>query len=396
MADRNFKVTKQSPDNEARLGELSLLHGTIQTPIFLPVGTQATVRSLTPDDLEDMEIKMILCNAYHLYLRPGINIISRAGGLHKFMHWDRPILTDSGGYQIFSLSSFRDIDDDGVSFKSHVDGSEHHISPESAIDIQEKLGADIIMVLDVCPESTAKKEQLINAMDYTAKWAGRCLKSKRDTGQLLFGIIQGGTDPEMRKQSAGQITSLDFPGYAIGGLSLGESKADMWSTIDSTVKYMPEDKPRYLMGVGSPEDIVEGISRGIDIFDCALPTRVARNGALFTHSGRKNLKRAYYKDLMYAVEEGCQCYTCRNFSAAYVHHLFKCEELLAYRLASIHNLYFMNKLVQDIRGAITKGTYNKFKSDFLAAYQTTDEERRIDQKLRGLEIKKDRHNNDFQ
>jgi len=396
MSDHIFNVTLKCSTTQARLGELKLLHGTVQTPIFLPVGTQATVRSLTPDDLEQMEIKMILCNAYHLFLRPGVDIIQKAGGLHKFMQWDRPILTDSGGYQIFSLSSFRNISDDGVSFKSHIDGNEHHITPENAVYIQEKLGADVIMVLDVCPESTAKKEHLLSAMEYTARWAERCLKAKKDTGQLLFGIIQGGTYPELRKQSAEQITSLDFPGFAIGGLSLGESKADMWATIDCTVQYMPSIKPRYLMGVGSPEDIIEGIARGIDIFDCALPTRVARNGALFTRTGRKNLKRSYYKDKITPVEEGCHCYTCRNFSAAYLHHLFKCEELLAYRLATIHNLYFMNKLVIDIREAISKGHYAEFKSEFLAGYQTTDEERRINQKLRGLEIKKDRNTTDFQ
>lgn len=396
MTDNHFKVVQDCSSSGARLGELTLLHGTVQTPIFLPVGTQATVRSLTPDDLEQMDIKMILCNAYHLYLRPGVEIIGKAGGLHKFMGWEKPILTDSGGYQIFSLSSFRDISEEGVSFKSHIDGSEHHITPETAIGIQESLGADIIMVLDVCPESTAKKDHLINAMGYTARWAERCLKAQKRTGQLLFGIIQGGTYPELRKQSAEQITSLDFPGYAIGGLSLGESKAEMWSTIDCTVQYMPAGKPRYLMGVGSPEDIVEGIGKGIDIFDCALPTRVARNGALFTKSGRKNLKRAYYRDKLGPVEEGCKCYTCSNFSAAYIHHLFKCEELLAYRLATIHNLYFMNKLVLDIREAIGNGNYAKFKDKFLADYQTTDEERRIDQKLRGLETKKDRNVADFQ
>jgi queuine tRNA-ribosyltransferase len=396
MANSCFKVGFNCSSTRARLGELKLLHGTVQTPIFLPVGTQATVRSLTPADLREMDIEMVLCNAYHLYLRPGIEIIRKAGGLHKFMNWDRPILTDSGGYQIFSLSSFRNISEDGVSFKSHIDGSEHHITPESAVAIQEGLGSDIMMVLDVCPESTAKKEQLVSAMDYTARWAERCLRAQKQTGQLLFGIIQGGTYPELRKQSAQQITSLDFPGYAIGGLSLGESKADMWSTIESTVEYMPEDKPRYLMGVGSPEDIVEGIARGIDIFDCALPTRVARNGALFTRSGRKNLKRSSYSDIMTPVEEDCGCETCRNFTSAYLHHLFKCEELLAYRLATIHNLYFMNKLVMDIRAAISAGKYAEFKEDFLAGYQTTDEERRIDQKLRGLELKKDRDSGDFQ
>ncbi len=396
MTGTNFTISFNCPTTQARLGELKLLHGAVQTPIFLPVGTQATVRSLTPEDLEQMHIKMILCNAYHLYLRPGVEIVEKAGGLHKFMQWKRPILTDSGGYQIFSLSSFHSITEEGISFKSHIDGSQRYITPETAVDIQEKLGADIIMALDVCPESTAKKEHIIHAMEYTARWARRCREAKKDNGQLLFGIIQGGTYPELRLKSTEQIVSLDFPGYAIGGLSLGESKEAMWSTIDYTVPHMPADKPRYLMGVGSPEDIVEGISRGIDIFDCALPTRVARNGALFTRKGRKNLKRTLYRDNLGPVEEGCACYTCANFTSAYLHHLFKCEELLAYRLATIHNLYFMNQLVLDIREAVRRGEYGKFRQEFLSGYQTTDEERRIDQKLRGLETKKERDSTDFQ
>jgi len=380
----------------ARLGKLELLHGTVPTPVFLPVGTQATVRSLTPDDLYAMDIKIILSNAFHLYLRPGIAVIEKAGGLHKFMNWERPILTDSGGYQVFSLSSFRDVTEDGVHFRSHIDGSEYYITPEMSISMQEVLGADIIMALDVCPESTAKKEYLVNSVDCTSRWAERCLKAKQETGQMLFGIIQGGIYPELRKRSAEQITALDFPGYAIGGLSLGESKEAMWSAVDFTVQYMPVDKPRYLMGVGSPEDIVEGIARGIDIFDCALPTRVARNGALFTREGRKNFKRSFYKDNLSPVEEGCRCYTCTNFSAAYLHHLFKCEELLAYRLGTIHNLYFMNKLVEDIHKAIEAGTYDKFRQEFLDGYRTTDEERRNDQKQRGFETRKARRFSNFQ
>jgi len=372
-----------------------MLHGKVQTPIFLPVGTQATVRTLTPGDLDEIGIKMILCNAYHLYLRPGIDIIEKAGGLHKFMVWDKPILTDSGGYQIFSLSSFRNITDDGVVFRSHLDGSEHRISPEYVVSLQEKLGSDIMMVLDVCPETSARTGDLKRAVKQTSEWARRCYNAHNDTGQHLFGIIQGGTDPELRTLSAREITEIDFPGYAIGGLSLGEPKATMWSIVDHTIAEMPGNKPRYLMGVGAPDDIFEGIARGIDIFDSALPTRVARNGGLYTYEGRKNVKRSVYKDQFGPIEESCGCFTCRNFSLAYVHHLFKCEELLAYRLATIHNLYFMNKLVVDIRDAITKGKFAEFKEQFLSKYQPTDEDRRVDQKSRSLDAKRQKQAPDF-
>jgi queuine tRNA-ribosyltransferase len=388
MAAQTFKVQATSSTSRARLGELNMLHGKVQTPIFLPVGSQATVRALTPQDLEDIGIRMILCNSYHLYLRPGIEIIEKAGGLHQFMAWDKPILTDSGGYQIFSLSSFRKITSDGVVFRSHIDGSEHHISPEYTISLQEKLGADIIMALDVCPESTAIKEQLARAVDYTTQWAGRCFRAHQDNGQLLFGIIQGGLVPELRKLSAEQITSIDFPGYAIGGLSLGESKVSMWEVVDHTVGLMPDNKPRYLMGVGSPEDILDGVGRGIDIFDSALPTRVARNGALYTRSGRKNIKQAIFSDIFEPIEGSCGCFTCRNFTQAYVHHLFKCEELLAYRLATIHNLFFMNTLVSEIRESIGSGQFSAFRERFLSIYKTADEDRRIEQKIRSVEAKR--------
>ncbi len=288
MAAQIFKVQATSSTSRARLAELNMLHGKVQTPIFLPVGSQATVRALTPQDLEDIGIRMILCNSYHLYLRPGIEIIEKAGGVHQFMAWDKPILTDSGGYQIFSLSSFRKITSDGVVFRSHIDGSEHHISPEYAISLQEKLGADIIMALDVCPGSTAKKEQLAAAIAYTTEWAGRCFRSHQDNGQLLFGIIQGGLVPELRKLSAEQITSIDFPGYAIGGLSLGESKASMWEVVDYTVGLMPDNKPRYLMGVGSPEDIVRRHRQGNRyIRQCFAHTSGTQRGALHTQRKEK-------------------------------------------------------------------------------------------------------------
>jgi len=390
MSEQIFEITSICDTTRARVASLATLHGTVSTPIFLPVGSQATVRSLTTGDMEEMGIKMVLCNAYHLYLRPGIDVIEKAGGLHKFMNWRGPILTDSGGYQIFSLSSLRKVTDGGVVFRSHIDGSEHSITPESAVSMQEKLGADIIMALDVCPESTAGREKLAEAMEATARWAGRCRTAHRDTGQQLFGIIQGGTYPELRRTAAEQITSLGFPGYAIGGLSLGEPKSLMWEVVDATVPYMPTDRPRYLMGVGSPEDIVEGISRGIDIFDSALPTRVARNGALYTREGRVNIRRSGYREDMGPVEEDCQCFTCRNYSAAYLHHLFRCEELLAYRLATIHNLHFIQKLIEQCRQAIAEDTYPRFKRSFLKSYKTTDEDRRIEQKMSALRGKKAR------
>jgi queuine tRNA-ribosyltransferase len=391
-----FELKGICASTQARTGVLEMLHGQVQTPIFLPVGSQATVRALTPGDLDEIGIKMILCNAYHLYLRPGIDVIEKAGGLHRFMVWDKPILTDSGGYQIFSLSSFRNITDEGVVFRSHIDGSERRISPEYVISLQEKLGSDIMMVLDVCPESSARKEDMARAVAQTSEWARRCYKAHNDTGQHLFGIIQGGTDPAMRALSAAEITAIDFSGYAIGGLSLGETKVTMWNVVDHTIQLMPRDKPRYLMGVGAPDDLVEGVARGVDIFDSALPTRVARNGGLYTRDGRKNVKRSIYKEQLEPIEDLCGCFTCRNFSLAYVHHLFKCEELLAYRLATIHNLYFMNRLIEDVRNAISEGQFSEFKEKFLSKYQPTDEDRRVEQKSRNLEAKRHKDPHDFQ
>ncbi|MFA5064223.1 MAG: tRNA guanosine(34) transglycosylase Tgt [Dehalococcoidia bacterium] len=388
MSGRILEISARCEANGARAGSLSTLHGSVNTPIFLPVGSQATVKSLDTADMDGLGIKMILCNAYHLYLRPGIEVIDGMGGLHRFMNWRGPILTDSGGYQIFSLSTLRKVTHEGVVFRSHVDGSEHSITPETSMSMQEKLGADIIMALDVCPQSTGGWKELSKAAASTAEWAIRCHRAHRETGQHLFGIIQGGTYPDLRRESAEQITALDFPGYAIGGLSLGEPKTLMWEVIDSTVPYMPPDRPRYLMGVGSPEDIVEGISRGIDIFDSALPTRVARNGALYTRIGRVNIRRSAHRGDTGAVEEDCQCFTCRNYSAAYLHHLFKCEELLAYRLATIHNLHFMQKLIEQCRLAIAANTFSEFKRSFLESYKTTNEDRRIEQKAAALKNKK--------
>lgn len=395
MSSNFFNVTAACKSTQARLAEMSTLHGKVNTPVFLPVGSRATVRSLTPQDLNEIGVDIILCNAYHLFLRPGVDLVEESGGLHKFMGWEKPVLTDSGGYQIFSLSSFRKFDENGVIFRSHIDGSEHHLTPEDVIRLQSRLGSDIAMVLDVCPESTGKKEKLAQAVNITSDWAKRCKKAHEKEDQLLFGIIQGGIYRELRRQSAEQIVSIDFPGYAIGGLSLGEAKSEMWDIVDFIMQYLPHDKPRYLMGVGTPEDILEGVSRGIDIFDSALPTRVARNGALYTHSGRKNIKRSEYKDKFGPIEDSCSCFTCCNFSAAYLHHLFKCEELLALRLATIHNLFFINTLIKDIRSSILNGSFTDMKNSFLRDYQTTDETSRIEQKAKILKRRQYNRNEDF-
>ena len=300
------------------------------------------------------------------------------------MAWDGPILTDSGGYQVFSLARLCRVTDEGVTFRSHINGSEHNLTPELVIEFQQKLGADIIMTLDECPAINASMAKMREAVDRTSRWAERCKKHHHSSAQLLFGIVQGGISTQLRHQSATAITALDFPGYAIGGLSLGEPKELTWSMVDETMPFLPTDRPRYLMGIGSPEDIIEGVSRGIDLFDSALPTRVARNGALFTMKGRQNIRKSAYKTKKGPVDADCDCYTCRTFSAAYLHHLFKCEELLAYRLATIHNLRFISRLMQKIENAIQQDTFAAFKNDFLSQYQVTDEEVRLTQKQKWL------------
>lgn len=380
-----FHLIQTCPDSQARAGELVTPHGVVPTPVLLPVGSQGTVKTLTPEEVKAIGMRMILANTYHLYLRPGIPAIERAGGLHKFMGWDGAILTDSGGYQIFSLARLRDVSDDGVVFRSHIDGSQHLITPELIIQFQESFGADIIMVLDECPAFNDSPQKVEKAVSRTHKWAERCLRAKKRDDQALYAIVQGGISPELRKMSARFLTSLDFAGYAIGGLSIGEPKDLTLAVTGETAALLPADKPRYLMGVGSPEDIVEGVARGIDIFDSALPTRVARNGALFTRLGRVNIQNADFSQADKPVDTECNCYTCRTFSAAYLHHLFKCRELLGYRLATIHNLTFMASLMHKIRGAIIDGTFKSFKTDFLVAYKPTDEETRLSQKQKWLE-----------
>ena len=363
-----YTLLQRDPNSLARAGVFATPHGDISLPVFAPVGTQGTVKAVSPEELEEAGACLILGNAYHLYLRPGANVVARLGDLHGFMNWSHPILTDSGGFQVFSLKGLRKIDDDGVTFRSHLDGSEHRFTPESVIAIEEKLGADIIMAFDECarPDDRAYSEQ---AMERTHRWAKRCREAQTRADQALFGIVQGGVYPELRRESARFLTGLDLPGYAVGGLSVGESKEQMHSVLDDVVPLLPEDRPRYLMGVGSPEDLFEGVSRGIDMFDCVLPTRIARNAGLFTRHGRINLRKAQYAEDPGPIEEGCDCYTCQHYSMAYVRHLLKAKEIFGLRLASIHNLRFILRLMEDIRRSILDGTFAALKDAFLSTYR---------------------------
>ncbi len=369
---KEFSFKLIAKDGEARAGVLSTQHGDIQTPIFMPVGTQATVKSVTPAQLNETQVQILLSNTYHLYLRPGADTVADMGGLHDFMHWDKPILTDSGGFQVFSLGKLRKIDDNGVTFKSHIDGSEHRFTPESAIDIQEKLGADIIMAFDECTDPVDKAYN-IQALERTHRWAERCLKAKKRSDQALFGIVQGGIFPDLRQESARFISSLDFPGYAIGGLSVGESKTDMYSTIETVNQILPENKPRYLMGVGTPIDLVEGIYRGIDMFDCVLPTRLARHHAAQTMKGRLNLSNAKFSRDEKPVDPDCGCYTCQNFSRAYIRHLIIAREMLAATLLSIHNIHTLVNLSQMIRQSIIEKNYRTFRDEIISNLETKEQ-----------------------
>jgi len=379
-----FALDKSCPETGARAGLITTSRGAVPTPAFLPVGSQAAVKALGPDEVRAAGASIILANTYHLHLRPGVGVIEKVGGLHRFMSWPGPILTDSGGYQVFSLARLCRTADEGVTFRSHVDGSEHFLTPEMVIQLQERLGSDIIMPLDECPPYCQEPELIREAVRRTHVWAERSRLARRRDDQALYGIVQGGAFPELRRQSAEFLASLGFDGYAIGGVSLGEPKQVMFSTIEETVGWLPEDRPRYLMGVGSPEDILEAVARGVDLFDSALPTRTARNGALFTASGRRNIQNACYRDRDEPLDRDCGCYTCRHFSAAYLHHLFRSRELLAYRLATIHNLTFVLGLMRRIREAILDGRFAALKRAFLAEYRTTDEETRLVQKQKWL------------
>ncbi len=361
-----FNLAKRS--GNARAGVFHTPHGDIPTPIFAPVGTQAPVKSVTPAQLEDIGAVLVLSNTYHLYLRPGADLVAEMGGLHEFMRWPHPILTDSGGFQVFSLAEMRKIDEDGVTFKSHIDGSSHRFTPEKSIEIQQKLGADIIMAFDECapPYDRDYNER---AMKRTHAWAERCLKAKTRPDQALFGIVQGGIFPDLRQQSAEFISSLGFPGHAIGGLSVGETKAEMNAMLEVVNEVLPQDKPRYLMGVGSPEDLIHGIQRGVDIFDCVLPTRLARHTSAMTRTGRINLMNAVNARDPRPIDANCRCYACQNFTRAYLRHLIVAKELLASTLISIHNLYTLLELVRDARAAILNDTFDDFAGNFLENYQ---------------------------
>jgi len=368
------KETQKSPfsfnllaqDGNARAGIFHTPHGDIPTPIFAPVGTQATVKSLTQRHLEELDAKLILANTYHLYLRPGEDLIAELGGLHRFMSWNGPILTDSGGFQVFSLSDKRKIDEDGVTFKSHIDGSIHRFTPEKSIDVQEKLGADIIMSFDECAEPY-DRSYIETAMHRTHRWAERCKAAQTRKDQALFGIVQGGVFPELRENSAKFIADLDLPGNAIGGLSVGETKGEMHAMLEIVNAILPENKPRYLMGVGTPVDLIEGIRRGVDIFDCVLPTRLARHSAAMTKNGRMNLMNARYAKDERPISEACTCYTCRHFSRAYIRHLIQAKEMLSGTLLSIHNIHTLLQLARDLHQAILAGQFDEVAAQYLSA-----------------------------
>lgn len=377
MASFGFDLESKCRHSWARVGQLRTPHGKVPTPVFAPVGTQATVKTTSPRELEELGVSLVVANTYHLYLRPGPEVIARLGGLHSFMGWQHPILTDSGGFQVFSMEHLRKIDDDGVTFRSHVDGSERRLTPEKSIAVQEQLGGDITVALDVCPPYPSDYEHNRVALERTHLWAERCLKARTRTDQMLFGVVQGGTYPDLRGESARYLMSLDFPGYAIGGLSVGEPKETMHHMLDVTIPLLPEDKPRHLLGVGSPEDLFEGVARGIDIFDCALPTRIARNGTFFTREGRLNIRNAKYKGDPSPVEEGCSCYACQQFSRAYLRHLVMVKEILGVRLATLHNLHFILNLMREIRTAILEDRFATLKEQFLSSYKVVDYEVRM-------------------
>jgi len=361
----DFLRIAKDPSCEARAGKIKTPHGDVSTPVFMPVGTQATVKAVTPEQVRGLGAEMILGNTYHLYLRPGHRLIADLGGLHRFMNWHGPILTDSGGFQIYSLGALRKITEEGAAFQSHIDGSSHFLSPESAIEIQMDLGSDIMMCLDECIAYPATRQEVERALERTARWALRCKKRRSDERQALFGIVQGGVYPDLRSRSAEEIISLGFDGYAIGGLSVGEPKELMRENLAVTAPLLPEDRPRYLMGVGTPEDLVEGVYQGIDMFDCVMPTRSARNGLLFTNGEKVVIKNARYREDASPVDGTCDCYTCQNYSRAYLRHLYVAGEILAMILNTIHNLRYYLRLMERIREAIREQRYADFRDRFL-------------------------------
>ena len=365
-----YTLKKKSNECNARVGEISTPHGIIETPVFMAVGTQGTVKTLVKEDLHEIGSQIILGNTYHLWNQPGHKIVEEAGGLHKFMNWDRPILTDSGGYQVFSLAKLRDIHEEGVYFKHHKSGKKLFLSPEIALEIQNSLGSDIMMSFDECPPYPCTYEYMKKSVDRTLRWAQRSLDAnKNKETQGLFGIVQGGEFPDLREHCAKELVKMDFPGYSIGGTSVGETKEVLYKMIDYAIPYLPYDKPRYLMGVGSYDAILEGVLRGVDMFDCVLPTRIARHGALMTSNGRLNIRDKKNEYDLSVIDENCDCYTCRNgYSRSYLRHLYKCDEGYGKRLLSIHNIRFLTKLMEEVRTAIKEDRYLDFKNEFFEKY----------------------------
>lgn len=366
----NFEIKKIDKKTGARLGVMHLPHGDVETPVFMPVGTQATVKSMTPEELkEEVKSHIILSNTYHLYLRPGHELIREAGGLHKFMNWDRNILTDSGGFQVFSLGDLRKITEEGVEFRSHLNGSKHFISPEKSMEIQNALGSDIMMAFDECAPYGASYDYVQKSMRRTTRWAKRCKEYHKNTqNQALFGIVQGGFFKDLRKESAKDLAKLDFPGYAVGGISVGEPKEEFLDILRYTTLLLPENKPRYLMGVGSPDYLIEAAISGIDMCDCVMPTRMARNGTALTHFGQVNLLNACHAKDFTTLDKECDCYTCKNYTKAYIRHLFKAKEILGARLLSIHNLRFLVNLMENVREAIKQDSLLEFREEFYKKY----------------------------
>lgn len=375
-----FQLLTTDPGSKARHGRLTTGHGVIETPAFMPVGTQGSVKAVSPRELRDLRAQIILGNTYHLFVRPGLEVMRHFGGLHRFMNWDGPILTDSGGYQIFSLAKLRKITEDGVRFQNHLDGTPAFISPEIAMEIQVALGSDIAMVLDECPPWPCEREYAARSLEMTIRWAKRCKENvQRSTSnaqppgrQLVFGIVQGATFPELRRESAEATVAIGFDGYAIGGVSVGEPEPEMMAAVENSEPFLPADKPRYAMGLGTPPQLVELIARGVDMFDCVLPTRLARNGTAFTASGTLNLKNAEFALQTGPIEEGCACPACREFSRGYIRHLIKAEEILGLRLITLHNLHFYLHLIERVRDAIISGSFAEFRQQFVAGYQTRE------------------------
>lgn len=375
-----YQIVRRDKNSSARAGMLTTAHGKVSTPVFMPVGTQGTVKTLSPHELKQLGTQIILNNTYHLYLRPGQDLVRKAGGLHRFTNWDRVILTDSGGYQVFSLAELNKVSREGLSFQSHLDGSRHFFTPEGVVGIQRDLGSDIMMVLDECTPYPCSHDYALKSNELTLHWAERSKRAFDETkavhgyDQALFAIVQGSTYEDIRRQSAEALVAMDFPGYGIGGLSVGEPKTDLYQMTEVCTSILPENKPRYLMGVGKPEDLLEGITFGVDMFDCVMPTRNGRNGTVFTNSGPINIKNAKYRDDFGPIDGTCSCYTCKNFTRAYLRHLFQAEEILVLRLASYHNLYFYIDLMKRARRTIFQGEFKSWKREFLSHYLDREKE----------------------